>query len=323
MLQIYRPLSWTDEQPIEFRQLKRTLQKAIITNRIDNLLFDHQDKPDTTFLLDEKYFDLVRYPISWELFEPLRIDQLNNLVEQKVIQAQQEHKITGKLLLYDVDHISVDGVSSSYLLGQKGKLERDVFLIFLRPALALNLPNLGNSKELPRIYPASYFTMQFVTKQLQKESFLMISIYDHSVRLIVIRDGFYHDIKTLDRGINNLKQILIANNVVSYLDKSNEEIAKNSLASSIVSENIDFYLGIVFDWLVEHHQSITTSVVNMPGFANSLLFDQFVKHYQDRIGGYILPNSAARSLEQFDRDRKRNELDVLSYLNYAQNKQLV
>lgn len=323
MQKIYRPLSRSVEQPIEYRQLKRTLQKATITDRIDNLLFEHQDDPSTTFLLDEKYFDLVRYPISGEVYEPLSLAQLNNLVAQKLDQATKEHAITGKLLLYDVDHISVNGKSSQYLLGQTGKLERDVFLIFLRPALALNLPHLGTKRALPHIYPSSYFTMQFVTKQLHKDSFMMISLYDHSVRLIIVRDGFYHDIQTLDRGINNLKQILIANNVISYLDKSNEEIAKNSLASSILWENIDFYLTMIFDRLIEHNDAVTTSVVSIPEFANSLLYDQFVKHYQHRIGWYILPNSAARSLEQYNRVRKSNELDVLTYLNYAEKKELI
>ena len=82
----------------------------------------------------------------------------------------------------------------------------------------------------------------------------MLSFHEHSVKLILIKDGFYHDIHTLDRGINNLKQILISNNIIAYLSKHDNEIQHNALVSSILEENMIFYMNIVLDRLNEHNE---------------------------------------------------------------------
>lgn len=322
-MHIYRPVSQQGEQSIERYQIKKKIQKIQISDNIERLLFQYQDDPDRTFLLDEDFFELVRCPIQGTLYEPLKIEQLTDLIQGKIQEVKKDHQITGSILLYDIDHILVDGKESTHLLGQTGELQRDIFLVFIKPSLALSCPTLGTKKASPHIYPSSYFTVQFVTKQLNIPSFLMISFHEHTIKLILIKNGFYHNIQTLDRGINNLKQILISNNIIAYLNKYDQEIHNNSLVFSILEENISFYMKIVIDRVAEHNEGITNCMINHPEFKNNFFYDSFVKEYQERIGGYIIPNSIHHTLNTYDRNRQSSEFDILSYLNFAETKKLV
>lgn len=151
----------------------------------------------------------------------------------------------------------------------------------------------------------------------------MVSIHEHNIKLIIIKDGFYHDIHTLDRGINNLKQILISNNIIAYLSKHDNEIQNNALVSSILEENMKFYMNIVLDWIKEHNEGISTCIISHPEFKNSVFYNTFVQEYQDHIGGYIIPNSIHHQLNTYDRNRQSNELDILTYLNFSETKELI
>lgn len=322
-MHIYHPLSQQGEQTIERYQVKKRIQKIQLTDKVERLLFEFQDDPERTFLLDEEFFELVRCPVEGMIYEPLKIEQLTNLVEEKVKEVKKEHHITWSILLYDIDHITIDGEESSFLLGQTGHLKRDIFFVFIKPSLALSCPTLGTGKPSPHIYPSSYFTVQFISKQLDIPSFVMVSIHEHSVKLILIKDGFYHDIHTLDWGINNLKQILISNNIIAYLSKTDKEIHSNALVSSILEENMKFYMNIILDWIQEHNQGITSCVLSHPEFKNNAFYDTFVSEYQSRIGGYIIPNSIHHQLNTYERNRQSSELDILTYLNFSETKELI
>lgn len=322
-MHIYHPLSQQGEQSIERYQVKKKIQKIKLTDNIERLLFEFQDDPDRTFLLDEEFFELVRYPIEGMLYEPLKLDQLTHLITQKMKEVKKEHHITWSILLYDIDHITIDGEESTYLLGKTGHLKRDIFFVFIKPSLALSCPTLWTDKPSPNIYPSSYFTVQFITKQLDIPSFLMLSIHEHMIKLILIKDGFYHNIHTLDRGINNLKQILISNNIIAYMNKHDHEIERNALVSSILQENIQFYMNIVLEWIKEHNEGISTCIINHPEFKNNMLYNTFVEQYQSHIGWYIIPNSIHHQLNTYERNRQTSELDILTYLNFSESKELV
>ena len=93
-MHIYRPLSQQGEQSIEWYQIKKKIQKIHLTDKIEHLLFEFQDDSSRTFLLDEEFFELVRYPIEGMLYEPLKLDQLTNLITEKMKEVKKEHHIT-------------------------------------------------------------------------------------------------------------------------------------------------------------------------------------------------------------------------------------
>lgn len=322
-MHIYHPLSYQKEQQIDRYQKKKHIQKIQLSDSIDQLLFEYQSDSDRVFLLDENLFDLIRYPIEWILYEPLTIEQLTNLVEEKHEEIKKTYHIQGKLLYYDIDNIMIDGNHSHSILGHKWEMKWDLLFIFIRPSLAIACPTLGTDKSSALVYPSSYFSLQFITKKLDLPWFLLLSFHEQKVKLILVREWFYHNIVTLDRWIDHLKQILISNNVISYLSKTDEEIMNNALVSNILEENILFYMNILIQWIDENREDITHCVVSYPDLQNTFFAQQFITIYQDRIGWYIVPNSIAHELDQFGRKRQPHELDILTYLNFSETKEFI
>lgn len=118
-MHIYHHTGYGAEQSLEWYQYKKSVQKITIQRQIEDLLFEFQHDADRTFLLDERYFDLIRCPIQGMMYEPLTIEQLNDLVEQKVQEIRDEHRLTSTLIMYDNENIRVDGQDTHYLLAQK------------------------------------------------------------------------------------------------------------------------------------------------------------------------------------------------------------
>jgi hypothetical protein len=122
-----------------------------------------------------------------------------------------------------------------------------------------------------------------MVKTLQISSFLIITFDENTVKLISIKDGFYHQIQNLDRGMNNLKQILISNNVIHHFNKSDKEIDQNTMAKSVLIESIDFYNKIIIDWIKEHNDDIKTCIINSPTLKNHLFINQLIESYSKEI----------------------------------------
>jgi hypothetical protein len=158
---------------------------------------------------------------------------------------------------------------------------------------------------------------------LKIPSFCIITFNENSIKLVSIKGWFYHKIETLDRGMNNLKQILVSNNVIQYFWKSDEYIERNSMAKSVLVEGMNFYMRIVLTWIKEHNDGITSCILSTPTSKNHLFIDQFVEHYTTEIWGYIIPSSVNHQLDHYERNRQENELDVLTYLNFSESKELV
>lgn len=93
-MHIYHPLSQQGEQSIERYQIKNKIQKIQLTDKVERLLFEFQNDDNRTFLLDEEFFELVRCPIEGMIYEPLKIEQLTNLIEEKMKEIKKQHKIT-------------------------------------------------------------------------------------------------------------------------------------------------------------------------------------------------------------------------------------
>ena len=91
--------------------------------------------------------------------------------------------------MYDIDNIYIDNEPSTYLLGKTGKIKRDIFFIFIKPSLAIACPTLlKNNVSGPKIYPSSYFTLQFMVKKLEIPSFIILSFHENHTKIISIEN---------------------------------------------------------------------------------------------------------------------------------------
>jgi hypothetical protein len=123
--------------------------------------------------------------------------------------------------------------------------------------------------------------------------------------------------------MSHLKQILISNNVIQYFNQTDEAIDANSMAKQVIMEGVDFFNKIILNRIKEHNNGVTTCIINMPTQKNNIFHKEFIKQYSKEIGGYIIPNSINKQLNKYKRQRKLNEMDILTYLNFADKKELV
>jgi hypothetical protein len=323
-MNIYHQIGQWWDALLEQYQIKKSIQKVIINDSLEHILFQQRDNKNSVFLIDESYFNLIHCPIKGMVYEPLKIGQLNHLIETKIKEVQKSHNITGYMLMYDIENITIDGTPSQYILGKNGYICRDIFFVFIKPSLAIACPTLLKDISWPLVYPSSYFTVQFMVKTLQISSFLIITFDENTVKIISIKNGFYHQIHNLDRGINNLKQILISNNVINHFNKSDVEIDQNPMAKSVLIESISFYNKIIINWIQEHNDDIKNCIINIPTLKNHLFINQLIESYSKEIWWYIVSTSTIdKNLKQYNKKRWMNELDILTYLNFAETKELI
>lgn len=309
---------------MERYQVKKTIHKITINDALEDIMFEHKDNNDSVFLIDEDYFNLIRCPIEGMMYDSLTLVQFNNLITLKVEEVKKQYNLHGYMLMYDVENITIDWTPSQYILGQSGYMKWDIFFIFIKPSLAIACPTLLENTAGPLVYPSSYFTVQFMVKNLQIESFIIITFDENCIKLITIKDGFYNTIENLDRWINNLKQILISNNIIQYFNKTDQEIESNTMAKSIFIESISFYNKVAIDWIKQHNENIKTCIISIPSTKNNIFTQQFIQQYSEEIWWYIVQSTTIDStLNDYNKKRQMNELDILTYLNFAETKELI
>jgi len=79
---------------LEWYQIKKSIQKITINDSLEHMLFEKRDDDNSVFLVDESYFNLIRCPIAGMIYEPLKIEQLNHLIETKIKEIKKTHNIT-------------------------------------------------------------------------------------------------------------------------------------------------------------------------------------------------------------------------------------
>lgn len=317
---------------IDCYTIKQSIQKMTITMDIESVMRDARHESDSIFLLDESYFDLFSFPMEGTFYEAITIDIIDALIHKTIRQLTLERRIKGNLLFYDIDHISVNDQPSLYILGQTGHLRRRLSLAFIRPRIAMACPSIAvqytpsliaKKQSWPRVYPASFFTLQFIIHELEKQDFSIISISDTDTRLITIRDGYYQNNISLDRWYDHLKHICSSNNVLTYLYKWNEELESNPMAYRIMDEAMDFFTKTLVRWIEEQSRPGQDCIIIAPMMTNKLFQEHFTIHYSQQINGYIVPFTTTEKLDNYGRKWLPHELDVLTCLNFAEGKTLI
>lgn len=322
-MKIYHQSYQGKHSTVNCYQFKNSIQKLSMTTSIEELLFECRKESDSVFLLDESYFDLIACPIEWSFYEPMSIQTIDALVESQFKKLTKERKVSWKLLLYDINHITIDQQQSSYLLWKTWYIEFQLSLIAIKPSLLTICPSLSHKDYWPRVYPASYFTLQFITHNLQKESFSIVTIAENSTRLVAIHNWWYHTIQSLDRWYQHIKEMCSQHNILSYFYKSDEDLQANPIAYSIMQQSMLFYNKMLVDRIASYSPPHTDSIVIAPQLNHHVFWESFTELYQKKINGYIVPFSFTDSLEHYGKKRQAHELDILTCLNLLHDKQLV
>lgn len=142
------------------------------------------------FLLDESRFSFFRCDISENFVEPVTIQSLNILIQNKIKETRSTHNIDGIVVTNYIDTIFVDGEQKQFLIGHKGQVFFRLYIVYLAKQ-SINTFNstYGNvlqSKEV-QILPQSFHTVFFLRESLKKEDFVLLYITENYCKAISIR----------------------------------------------------------------------------------------------------------------------------------------
>lgn len=316
MKKIYYQTGQWKNTTIDCYQIKNSVQKISINSSVEKLLIESRSESDSIFLLDENYFDLIALPIAWSFYDPISISTLDILASNKIKELKKDKKIYWEMLSYATSAIMIDGIESSYILGKTGYISFQLSLLCLKPTLLLSCPHILEP-QWPKVYPATYFTLQFITHNLEKKDFCILTINEDTSKLIHIYQWRYQAIESLDWWYKHIKEMFRKNNILNYFYKSNEEIQSNPIAYSIVQQSMQFYNKMLIEWIASFSTYSNDIIVIAPQLKHSLFWESFTDIYSKEINGYVVPFSITDTLNNHGKQRQPSELDILTCLNFA------
>lgn len=305
----------------------RGVQKIIIHNSLKEMLYLSQKKlPNSlTFLLNDEHFSFFQFDIFREVDSPFSSQDLENIINEKKFHIKVEKNITAQFWVSYIDDIYVNSEKKSQLIGEKGVLMFRIYMIYIDD-IYLNIFKSCYGKDLHKIsiLPQSLYSVLFIKHKMQRENFLLLYINETAVKCLDIKKGFYAQGSSINLGLDMLRQIYEEHGIIQFWNKSELEISENSLAFDFVKKGLTFYSQMLCKrltekWLKNNDVFLISSILK-----NGLFIDIFNTTYkkiedkiswQDNTNHYIIPFHRSSVLEDFWRNRKPNEMDVLVYLN--------
>ncbi|MDR2415642.1 MAG: hypothetical protein LBD75_03390 [Candidatus Peribacteria bacterium] len=206
------------------------------------------------FLLDDQRFHFFRFDFEQTFEHKITLRDLQTLINQKIHLADQNTK--EEFLFSHIDHIEVEGKPKKFLIGEQGQVKGRIILVYLNRTTCLEFNdkygNFHNLKNL-EIMPESFQTLAFLNHTLKNDTFLLLYIRESHCKGIVVENGFYQRIESINLGVNALMQMYKDNGISKYRYKQYEEIENNPFAKNLVLQTLEFYAQLLCKWIQEEH----------------------------------------------------------------------
>lgn len=299
---------------------KTEVQTYTLHESLPNIIRKSREYPKYQhfFLLDESRFSFFRCDVSEEFAEPVTIQTLNTIVQNKIRETRCTHNIDGTVVTNYIDTIFVDGEQKQFLIGQKGQIFFRLYIVYIgKQSLNTFNSTYGNVLDCKniQILPQSFHTIFFLRESLKKENFVLLYITENYCKAISVRNWFYAGFDTINLGISSLKQMYKDNGVVQYRYKEYQSIEANPLAKSLVVDTIEFYADLLSKWIDEKGLSGSDVVVISPITKNEHFIEIFDKSYRKISNNYIVPFHHSDLLNSFERNREPEDMDSLVFVN--------
>ena len=275
------------------------------------------------FLLDDQRFHFFSFNITQQFEEKITLATVQNIINEKITLAERETK--EEYLFSHIDSIEINGESRKFLIGEQGEIRFRIILVYLDRKACLEFNdkygNFHNQKNL-EIIPESFQTISFLKNNIKNENFLLLYIRDSHCKGVLVENGFYKRIESINLGVNALMQMYKDNGISKYRYKNYEEIENNPFAKNLVIQTLEFYAQMLCKWIGEEKLWKNNIFVISPIMKNAHFMEIFNKEYSKQNSQYIVPFHYSESLELFDKQREPEDIDALIYINQVKKKDL-
>jgi hypothetical protein len=204
------------------------------------------------FLLDDQRFHFFSFDVETYFEEKITLIDLQKLINEKIVLAEKETKEA--YLFSHLESIFVDGEPKKFLIGEKGTIQCRIILVYLNRQTCLEFNdkygNFYNQKNL-ELMPESFQTIAYLKNIVQKDNFLLLYIRDSHCKGVLVENGFYKRIESINLGVNALMQMYKDNGISKYRYKQYEEIENNPFAKNLVIQTLEFYSQMLCKWIEE------------------------------------------------------------------------
>jgi hypothetical protein len=219
---------------------------TIIENSVSYPKYQH------IFLLDDQRFHFFSFVVEAYFADKITLKDLQKLINEKITLAEKTTK--EEFLFSHLDAININGQSKKFLIGEKGEIKCRIILVYLNRKTCLEFNdkygNFHQQKNL-EIFPESFQTLAFLKTTIKDDSFLLLYIRDSHCKGILVENGFYKRIESINLGVNALMQMYKDNGISKYRYKNYEEIENNSFAKNLVIQTLEFYAQMLCKWINE------------------------------------------------------------------------
>jgi hypothetical protein len=291
--------------------------KYEILEDIEGILHRTTCAKDTYFFLREEYFDLYSFDIFQEFDTPCTRADLESITREKRLTIQQEYDSAAVELFHYVDVVYEQWLRKEHVMWTKGSVFFRISFVCLQQHMHSKFTMAKWAKWCRdiRVYPDSFFTIDFIKKELGKDSFYLLYMHQSYAKLIHVSNGFYRMVETMNLGVEMLKQIYKDNGVIQFFYTKRDEINAQPLVKDIVITSVDFFTEMLSKWLGEFITRENDLILISPLTTNSYFQESFNKRYNHYINGFILPFHHSDNLQTFNRNRTPDEMDILTFVN--------
>lgn len=301
------------------------IQNYILYEPLSNIIDSTTTYPKYkhVFLLDDQRFAFFRYDIQFYAENKLTLTDVQNLVQEKISQAEKETK---ELFLFShIESIIINGNEKQFLIWESGEISCRIILVFLnRETCGIfndRYWDFQAQKNL-EIYPESFQTLAYLRNNMHMDEFLLLYIRDSHCKWVLVENWFYKTIESINLWVNALMQMYKDNWISKYRYKNYEEIEDNPFAKNIVIQTLEFYSEMLCKWINEKKIWLHNIFVVSPIMKNWHFMEVFNKIYTKDNNKYIVPFHYSEDLDQFGRSWEPEDIDALIYANRVLRKEI-
>ena len=294
------------------------LQNYLLYEPLSNIINTTTQYPKYKhiFLLDDQRFAFFSYDINFTSEKKLTLNDIQHLVQEKLSKAEKQTK--EKFLFSHIDSILVNWKAKQFLIWESGEISCRIILVFLgRETCRIFNDRFGDfqSQKNIEIYPESFQTITYLRNNMHMDDFLLLYIRDSHCKWVLIENGFYSRIDSINLWVNALMQMYKDNWISKYRYKNYEEIEDNQFAKNLVVQTLEFYSGMLCKRINEkqfwnHNIFVVSSIMK-----NWHFMEIFNKLYSQSNNKYIVPFHYSEELDQFWRTWEPEDIDALIYAN--------
>lgn len=282
-----------------------------IYDSLDNI--SHSIQPSDYLLLPEDYFIFTLKHFNFYSSKPFTLSAQKQLIQEHCISDKKNNKNISELLYYNINNSSINNEKTDFILSKSGQIQFDFHCIYSHSYCPVDVNTISKNKI--HILPSSYPTIQILNTQFSdNQNYNIIYINKNNSKLIIVKNGFYKNVITINIWSKDLKDIYHEQHI-SHIFRDPNKVSP--ITQKIVSDASQFFAQQIIQRAIAQEGLEKNTVIVSDLQKNHFFMESLKNIYSSTIGGYIIPFSNPLHDHEYS---NWIEMDMISTLQLIKNK---